>query len=413
MFAVIDYAMWALVGAAVLGPSLAVMISLRDRNRLLNRLSNLEDVLRRMRSSDPASQFGDRPDETPLQVSRERIGLTNLLDRFPEVTKQFVAVKTAERLGESIIAAFNRILGCEYGVAFLRDGDTLRLVAQDGLTVDECPPKMTTPMTHGRIGHVSTKCLILRPGDFAVLDHDVHEYVERTRVFDREFEFYIPLVHDGQSLGCVAIGGMRKEVQKAHTVSLALANLGALVLTNIRRAEEIRKLSQTDPLTQLANRRHFYEMLAERLERRAQSPFALFLFDIDHFKQTNDRFGHAVGDQVLVGVADVARAFVREDEGEFACRFGGEEFICVVDADDLPSLSRRLDSFREAIAEVQASEDGEDPAGVRVSGGVAFCPAEGEEPDSLIKLADERLYRAKESGRDRIFLDSATASADA
>jgi len=407
MFAFVDIAMWALVAAAVLGPALATMISLRDRNRLTNRLANLEDVLRRMRSSDPASQFDDRPDETPLQLSRERIGLTNLLDRFPEVTKEFVAVKTSERLGESMLAAFERILGCEYGVAFLREGDTLRLVASAGIPEEECPPKMTTPMTHGRVGHVSTKCLILRQADFATLDHDVHDYVEKTRVFERDFEFYIPLVHDGAALGCVAIGGMRKVVQKAHTVSLALANLGALVLTNIRRAEEIRKLSQTDPLTQLANRRHFYEQLDQRMRRRDQSPFALFLLDIDHFKLANDRFGHAVGDEVLVRVADVARAFVREDEGEFACRFGGEEFICVINADEVPALARRLDSFRDAIGEIKASdESGEQSLTIRVSGGVAFCPAERDEADDLIRLADVRLYRAKDDGRDRIYLES-------
>ena len=403
MFAVIDLAMWALVGAAVLGPTLAVMISVRDRNRLTNRLSNLEDVLRRMRTSDPASQFDDRPDETSLELSRERIVLTSLLDRFPEVTKEFVAVKTAEKLGESILAAFHRILGCEFGAAFLREGDVLRLVAQAGLEPDECMPKMTIPMQHGRIGHAATKCLILTPSDFATLDHDVHEYVERTRVLDREFEFYIPLVHDSEPLGCVAIGGIRRPVQKAHTVSLALANLGALVLTNIMRAEVIRKLSQTDPLTQLANRRHFYEQLDQRIGQRNAAPFALILLDIDHFKLINDRHGHHVGDEVLVQVADVTRAFVRPDEGEFACRFGGEEFICVVNADDVSKLAKRLDRYRDAVAEVSIA-GGEDL--VRMSGGVAFCPAEREEADPLIQLADDRLYEAKQGGRDRICLET-------
>jgi len=407
MFAVVDLATWALVGAAVLGPSLAVMISLRDRHRLTNRLSNLEDVLRRMRSSDPGGQFDDRADETSLELSRERIVLTSLLDRFPEVTKEFVAVKTPDRLGESILAAFHHILGCETGVAFLREGDVLRLVAQAGLRPDECPPKLTIPMQHGRVGHAANKCLILTPGDFATLDHDVHEYVERTRVFDREFEYYIPLVHDGESLGCVAIGGIRRPVQKAHTVSLALANLGALVLTNIMRAEEIRKLSQTDPLTQLANRRHFYEQLDQRIGRRDTAPFALFLLDIDHFKSINDKHGHHVGDEVLVQVADVARGFVRSDEGEFACRFGGEEFICVVNADDLPVLARRLDQFRGSIAEVTIGGGKES---VRISGGVAFCPAEREEADPLIQLADDRLYRAKQDGRDRICMEEPEAA---
>ncbi|MHC4338742.1 MAG: hypothetical protein ACYSX0_00830, partial [Planctomycetota bacterium] len=77
----IQYAIWALVAAAVLGPTVAVMIAVRDRQRLVVRLGNLEDVLRRMRASDPASQFDERPDETPLKLSRERLVLTNLLDR--------------------------------------------------------------------------------------------------------------------------------------------------------------------------------------------------------------------------------------------------------------------------------------------------------------------------------------------
>jgi len=406
MFAAIDLGIWALVGAAVLGPTLAVMLSLRDRHRLTNRLGNLEDVLRRMRTSDPASQFDDRPDETSLELSRERIVLTSLLDRFPEVTKEFVAVKTAERLGESILASFHRILDCDSGVAFLREGDVLRMVAQAGLSDDEYEPRMTIPMQHGRIGHAATKCLILRPGDFATLDHDVHEYVERTRVFDREFEYYIPLVHDGEPLGCVAIGGIRRPVQKAHTVCLALANLGALVLTNIARAEEIRKLSQTDPLTQLANRRYFYQQLDDRLGRRNSSPFALFLFDIDHFKVINDEHGHHIGDEVLVQIADVARAFVREDADEFSCRFGGEEFICVINAEDRNALSARLDQFRDSLAEVRVvGKSGV----IKVSGGVVFCPEERAEADPLIQLADERLYEAKRSGRDKILLESSAS----
>ena len=83
---------WALVGAAVLGPTLAVMVAVRDRQRLVSRLGNLEDVLRRMRGSDSAVQFDDRADESSLALTRERLVLTNLLDRFPEVTKEFVVV---------------------------------------------------------------------------------------------------------------------------------------------------------------------------------------------------------------------------------------------------------------------------------------------------------------------------------
>jgi diguanylate cyclase (GGDEF)-like protein len=205
---------------------------------------------------------------------------------------------------------------------------------------------------------------------------------------------------------------MKKVVQKAHSVCMALANLGALVITNIQRADEIRALSRTDPLTKLANRRHCYEQLDQRLMARNHAPFAVFLLDIDNFKRINDEYGHAIGDNVLVSVAEAAQDFVHPEEGEFACRFGGEEFLCVLNSEDLPSLAARLESFRHNVAHIEIDLGGGDTATpVRISGGVSFCPAEREEADSLIRLADDRLYAAKEAGRDRIFLDMAPRGA--
>ena len=413
MLGVLEFglATWSLVAAAILGPTVAVMLASRERGRLASRLVNLEDVLRRMRASDPASQFDDRPDETPLQLSRERLVLTNLLDRFPEVTQKFVVVENIDDLGKCMLSAFERILDCSCGVAFIRDEDDLRLVASTGLADHESYPGLMLPMGAGRIGYAASKCLILTPEDFGQLEGEEHVKIEETRMLEREFDFYVPLVHRGHALGCVAVGGMKKHVQKSHSVSMAIANLGALVLTNIQRAAVIRALSETDPLTKLSNRRHAYAQLDKRLRQRNALPFAICLFDIDHFKGINDQYGHAVGDNVLVEVADVVRHFVDNDQGEFACRFGGEEFLCVVNCDDLPALGARLEAFRNAVAEVSITgEDGE-TRHVNISGGVAFCPAEEEDADALIRLADDRLYAAKEAGRNRIYFEIAPREA--
>jgi diguanylate cyclase (GGDEF)-like protein len=113
-----------------------------------------------------------------------------------------------------------------------------------------------------------------------------------------------------------------------------------------------------------------------------------------------------VGDAVLVAVAEHARKFVHPEEGEFVCRFGGEEFLCVLNLEDLPSLAARLESFREAIAHMRVAPGDGSELEVRVSGGVSFCPAECEDPDSLIRLADDRLYAAKEGGRNRICFEA-------
>jgi len=413
MLGVLEFglATWSLVAAAILGPTVAVMLASRERQRLSFRLVNLEDVLRRMRASDPASQFDDRPDETPLQLSRERLVLTNLLDRFPEVTQKFVVVETIDNLGKCMLSAFERILDCGCGVAFVREGDDLRLVASAGLEDHECFPGMRLPMGAGRVGYAASKCLILTPDDFGQLEGPEHVNIQETRILERDFDFYVPLVHRGQALGCVAVGGMKKVVQKSHSVSMAIANLGALVLTNIQRAAVIRRLSETDPLTKLSNRRHCYAQLEKRLRSRNASPFAVFLLDIDHFKGINDQYGHAVGDNVLVEVADVARNFVDNDHGEFACRFGGEEFLCVLNWDDLPSLGARLEDFRHAVSEVTITGEDGVVTRVNISGGVSFCPAEEEDADTLIRLADDRMYAAKESGRDRILFEIAPREA--
>ena len=400
----IGTAVWALVGAAVLGPIVAVLLAIRDRHRMMLRLGNMEDVLRRMRGGD-ASKF-DGPDETSLQLSRERVVLTNLLDRFPEVTQKFVNVETIEALGACMLAAFERVLDCENGVVFVREDERLRLIAERGMAESECYPGMTLELGKGRIGYASAKCLILRPDDFGQLDDADHRMVESYRTFKRDFDLYVPMVHRGRALGCVAVGGMKRVIQKAHSVSMALANLGALVILNIQRAAEIRALSETDPLTRLSNRRHCYAQLELRLRERNTSPFAVFLFDIDHFKAINDEHGHAVGDAVLMQVADLTREFVRPEEGEFACRFGGEEFLCVVNCEDLPSLGARLEAFRDCMARSDMDPGDGRAITVRVSGGVSFCPAEEEDADSLIRLADDRLYVAKESGRNRICFES-------
>ncbi|MGH7162431.1 MAG: diguanylate cyclase domain-containing protein [Planctomycetota bacterium] len=397
----------SLLAAALLGPLVPLLIALRDRQRLTARLTNLEDVLRRMRTTETGGQFDERPDETPLQLSRERLVLQNLLDRFPEVTQKFVLVSSLEELGQVLLSAFERVLDTTFGAVFVREGDELRAIARMGLDETECPRELSIRIGRDRIGYAAQKCLILRATDFSALDAEDRSRIEASRIFPREFDFYIPLVHRNRAIGCVAVGGMKKGIQKAHTVCMALANLGALVITNIQRATEIRALSEEDPLTRLSNRRHFYQRLAERLAERNASPFALFLFDIDHFKRINDHHGHAVGDEVLIRVAEETRRFVHHDEREFACRFGGEEFLCVLGCADVASLAARLEAFRRSITllKVPVQPDAQPPA-VRVSGGVAFCPAEEEDADALIRLADYRLYAAKQSGRDRILFES-------
>jgi diguanylate cyclase (GGDEF)-like protein len=157
-------------------------------------------------------------------------------------------------------------------------------------------------------------------------------------------------------------------------------------------------LSQTDPLTKLANRTKLGCELPKELDRwrRYQRPVSVILLDIDHFKQVNDVHGHLMGDRVLVAIADVLRRLVRASD--CVGRWGGEEFLVVCPETDLDQTAALAERIRAAIS--AASFPTGQPHSVSL--GVACSRAEAETADSLLHRADLALYAAKGSGRNRV-----------
>jgi len=165
--------------------------------------------------------------------------------------------------------------------------------------------------------------------------------------------------------------------------------------------------SRTDDLTGLPNRRGFLDASKVELTRARRSgrPVSIVMADIDHFKQVNDRFGHAGGDAVLRSVAQVLRASIRTED--IAARWGGEEFILLLPETDLAGARQAAEKVRLAIAALDIPVEGT-PIRVTASFGVAAHDLE-RSLDATIADADRALYRAKEKGRDRVVVhDSAT-----
>jgi diguanylate cyclase (GGDEF)-like protein len=187
-------------------------------------------------------------------------------------------------------------------------------------------------------------------------------------------------------------------------VSLASASAEQLALatSNLRLRESLRTQSLRDPLTGLANRRELDIHLPREIARssRDQTPLCVAVIDIDHFKRFNDTYGHAAGDEVLRAVGSLLRREIRVED--LAARMGGEEFVLVLSNATMDSTLVLAERLLCAVAELEVSYRGEALGRITCSIGLAQCPLDSSDPETLLSLADEALYRAKNLGRNRI-----------
>lgn len=162
------------------------------------------------------------------------------------------------------------------------------------------------------------------------------------------------------------------------------------------------KLSREDPLTGLLNRRTLMESLEEEIKRglRYEHPLSILMMDLDHFKQINDQWGHPIGDEVLRNFAEKCRALMRENDR--LGRFGGEEFVMVLPETGMSDAVLVAERIRDETKKMDIKTDyGREEIVATVSIGVTTASGE-DDIDKLIARADDALYEAKNTGRDRV-----------
>ena len=164
---------------------------------------------------------------------------------------------------------------------------------------------------------------------------------------------------------------------------------------------EIKHLATIDPLTNVYNRRYMYFYLTDQVQKAKENntPLSVALFDIDKFKALNDTYGHLLGDEVLKSLSRILKNSCRP--GEIVARYGGEEFILILPGADKTTAYNRANEIRECIEQSYLSPELPQDKPVTISGGVSTY-SEGITEEQLVAYADENLYEAKESGRNRI-----------
>ncbi|HWT93714.1 MAG TPA: GGDEF domain-containing protein [Solirubrobacteraceae bacterium] len=193
---------------------------------------------------------------------------------------------------------------------------------------------------------------------------------------------HLPL-EDASSRWVVVVLALSAGAAAAHALR---THVDALV-------QRLHQLARTDALTGLLNRRAFDERLQGEIQRtiRTNTPLALLLGDVDHFKAINDRLGHAAGDEALAHVAQTLTGTARTVDT--VARVGGEEFALLLPGTDLAGAMEAAERLRAALAT--------SPDGLTMSFGVVEAPQHGHTPDDLLRAADRALYTAKQRGRDR------------
>lgn len=180
-----------------------------------------------------------------------------------------------------------------------------------------------------------------------------------------------------------------------------------LMVLNERLAEmnrELERLSTTDSLTGLANRRSFNEFLAREWlrEQREQKPFSVIMIDIDHFKKYNDHYGHLEGDICLQKVAWALQGTLCRP-GDLLARYGGEEFVAILPHTELKGAVELAENFHERIRDLKLPhQDSPVSATITISAGIAsVIPDQSLSPSQVIAMADKALYEAKQAGRNQ------------
>ncbi len=231
----------------------------------------------------------------------------------------------------------------------------------------------------------------------------------------------IPILAHGETIGLLHLEFVcdpGSEGEKAHKetvaeqrrLGLVCAEQISLAIANVKLRDQLRDQSIRDVLSGPFNRRYMLETCRREFSRAARTgqSVGVLSIDVDHFKTYNGNHGHDAGDMVLRAVGQCLENHFRNED--VPCRFGGEEFVVILPGADAEAATSRAEELRRKIEGIVVRYLDKNLPRITVSIGVAAFPDAGDDPQQVLKAADEALYRAKENGRNRVELSGAAAA---
>jgi diguanylate cyclase (GGDEF)-like protein len=341
------------------------------------------------------------------QVTVERQGFSRETHMLSLLNEWLQSCKTLDELYETVAKFLTRLLpncsGCLYIYANSRDVLDSAKVWNGGEITSAMHPDDCWGLRRGRT---------FIYGEDEIDFHCAHVSPSMSTDY-----CCIPILAHGETIGLLHLGfdihlasgdekSRKNIIDKQRRLGIVCAEQISMAIANVKLRDQLRDQSIRDALTGLFNRRYLLEACRREFSRAARMSqnVSILSIDVDHFKKYNDNHGHDAGDTVLRAVGEcLEKSFRNED---IACRFGGEEFIVVLSGAIPEDAAGKADELRSKVESLVVRYLDRALPRITISVGIATFPDCGDNPQAVIKAADEALYRAKANGRNRVELSS-------
>ena len=341
-----------------------------------------------------------------LQMQDECMRIKRSLSILTDIHKVLGSIVEADRLYDMILEKSTELIKAEQGSIMVLEPSTKELIVKAVKGINKnLADYLKIKVGEGIAGKVFEESIPMIVKD--VEDDPRIEKRNRPRYKTKSF-ISIPLKIDNRTIGVLNITDkITGEVFSEDDLRLlqSFANYASIAIERAKlfqMSEDLRKISITDSLTGLLNRRYFQKRLNEELERskRHNHPLSLIMIDIDDFKPFNDSRGHVAGDSALKAVAKAIRDTVRTID--VVSRYGGEEFSVILPQTDKESSSIIAERIRSEVERISLPDLQIPTGSLTISLGLASYPVDAIDLTGLINSADRALYRAKAMGKNRV-----------
>lgn len=322
--------------------------------------------------------------------------IETLSDAFQmeENVRSFTAILASnlelDKLSDEALNQLIKNMKASAGAILLeRDGE-LKAISTRGIA------RADSLISNEQVWHVlkNKERLIIDYPEGVALDGLIVTFRPRTLLID-------PITYKDVCLGVVMLASTTSFEAEALNAMVLYGQGLSLAFKNAISHDQLQHLAAVDPLTNILNRRFGSSRLNEEYARsvRNDSPLGVLIFDIDHFKVINDTYGHIVGDKILLMLTRAVKNVLRE--GDIFYRYGGEEFIVLLPGASRKDVLKAAEQIRHTTEDLETHHN-DQTLKITVSvGGTSFPEIEATNAEGLIKIADQKLYQAKEAGRNR------------